>query len=258
MSVIPVVEAIEEVSVDSDDYSSLSLTELLLKDGQKVDSLVRQESEQASLIPRFLGIALTSFAVFSLALATLLSLVPAENLPVFLKEAWLRNPGRAGVSLGLAYTIGLVAATGVCLPSFYFYGLLSGVRITVLQVTTHIMQGMAATSLMLMGLLPIYVAYVLGMIVFRAPSASLLPMIYVGLLLPFIAGLWGLRTIYRGFMQLADTLAPERRCRRQCFLRRLTLACTACYSAVTPVMIYTLWQNISASNWWDIFPGGLF
>jgi len=92
---------------------------------------------------------------------------------------------------------------------------------------------------------------VLGLIVFEAPSSSLLPMIYAGLGLPFISGLWGLRTIYRGFMQLADTLPPERRCRRQCFLRRLTLACTACYSAVTPVMIYTLWNAFSTSTWWD-------
>jgi len=167
-----------------------------------------------------------------------------------LKEAWQRSPARADVSLGFAYVMGLIAATGVCLPSFYFYGLLSGVRITILQVTTHMMEGMAATSLMLIGLLPIYVAYVLGLIVFEAPWASLVPMIYTGLLLPFIAGLWGLRTIYRGFMQLADTLPPERRCQRQCFLRRLTVACTACYTAVTPVMIYTLWNSFSASNWW--------
>ena len=83
------------------------------------------------------------------------------------------SPTSAGLSLGLAYVLGLIAATGVCLPSFYFYGLLSGVRITVLQVTTHITEGMAATALMLLGLLPIYVAYVLGLIVFEAPSSSL-------------------------------------------------------------------------------------
>ena len=177
--------------------------------------------------------------------------MPTDYLPSVLRDAWQRNPTRAGFSLGLAYVLGLIAATGVCLPSFYFYGLLSGVRITVLQVTTQIMEGMAATALMLIGLLPIYVAYVLGLIVFGAPSSTLLPMIYCGLGLPFLAGVWGLRTIYRGFMQLADTLPPERRCRRQCFLRRLTLACTACYSAVTPVMIYTLWNSFSASAWWD-------
>jgi hypothetical protein len=251
MLAIPVVEAVEEPAVAIDDRSALGLTELLLKNSRRVDSLVRNESWQADLIPRFLGIAVTSFSVFSLALAIIMSLAPAEDLPKVLRDAWQSSPGRAGLSLGLAYVVGLIAAAGVCLPSFYFYGLLSGVRITILQVTTHIMEGMAATSLMLIGLLPIYVAYGLGLIVFAAPSSTLVPMIYAGLALPFIAGLWGLRTIYRGFMQLADTLPPERRCRRQCFLRRLTLACTSCYSAVTPVMIYTLWNSFSTSSLWD-------
>ena len=41
---------------------------------------------------------------------------------------------------------GFVLATGVCLPSFYFYALLAGVRMTMLQVTAHIMRGMAATN----------------------------------------------------------------------------------------------------------------
>ncbi len=248
MLTIPVVELADEAPIEVDDHSTLGLAELLLKNNRQVDSMVREEDRQASLIPRFLGIAVSSFSVFSLALTMLLSLVPVEYLPEFLKEAWIRSPGRAGVSLWLAFTFGLVAATGVCLPSFYFYGLLSGVRITVLQVTAHIMEGMAATSLMLMGLLPIYVAYVLGMIVFDAPPASIRPMIYVGLALPFIAGLYGVRTVFRGFMQLADTLPPERRCRRGCFLRRLTLACSACYTAVTPVMIYKLWDIATQVN----------
>jgi len=242
MLTIPVVEAVDEPTMEVDDPSALGLAELLLKNHRQVDAMVRDEDLQALLIPRFLGIAVTSFTVFSLALAMLLSLMPAESLPGFLREAWIRSPGQAGVSLWLAYTFGLIAATGICLPSFYFYGLLSGVRITLLQVTAHIMQGMAATSLMLLGLLPIYVAYVLGMIVFHANGTSIRPMIYIGLALPFVAGLYGVRTIYRGFMQLADTLPPERRCRRSCFLRRLTVACSVCYTAVTPVTIYKVWE----------------
>ncbi len=249
MLTIPVVEAVDEPNEEVDDPSALGLAELLLKNHCQVDGMVRDEDLQAVLIPRFLGIAVTSFTVFSLALAMLLSLMPVENLPGFLKEAWIRSPSQAGVSLWLAYTFGLIVATGVCLPSFYFYGLLSGVRITLLQVTAHIMQGMAATSLMLLGLLPIYVAYVLGMIVFHATGTSIRPMIYIGLALPFVAGLYGVRTIYRGFMQLADTLPPERRCRRSCFLRRLTVACSACYTTVTPVMIYKVWEIGSQWPW---------
>ncbi|HEY7158759.1 MAG TPA: hypothetical protein VH575_32745, partial [Gemmataceae bacterium] len=68
----------------------------------------------------------------------------------------------------------------------------------------------------------------------------------VGLALPFLAGVWGVRSIYVGFLGLADTLPPERRCRRTCFLRRLTVAWAAVYTAVTPVMIWSLYQNLAA------------
>ncbi len=232
----------DEPPVAVNEHSVLGLAELLLKQPGRLDSLTREEERQRELIPRFLAIALASFGLFALALSLLLYRVPAAALPSFLTGHWSRAPLGSAVSLTLAYTLGLVAATGVCLPSFYFYALLSGVKISVLHVTAHIMKGKSATSMMLLGILPIYVAIVLGMIVFEADLPLLTAALYLGLLLPFVAGLWGVRSIYQGFMSLADTLPAERRCRRTCFLRRLTLACAACYSAVTPVMIYTLWD----------------
>ena len=161
MSAIPMVEAVDELINPVNDRSALGLTELLLKNNRRVDALVREEAWQPDLIPRFLGVAVTSFSVFSLALAIILSLVPADYLPNLLKEAWQRSPTRAGVSLGLAYVLGLVAATGVCLPSFYFYALLAGVKISMLQVVAHVLKGKAAGAIMLMGVLPIYVAVAL-------------------------------------------------------------------------------------------------
>jgi hypothetical protein len=136
------------------------------------------------------------------------------------------------------------------LPSFYFYGLLAGVKVSWLQVTALIMKGKASTSVLLLGILPIYMAIVLGLSVFQAEPSWLRLAFYLGLVLPFGAGLWGVRNIYLGFMGLADTLPPERRVHRECFLRRLTLACAGCYSAVTPVMIYTLWDYFSLHLGW--------
>src|SRR5205823_12530581 len=103
-------------------------------------------------------------------------------------------------------------------------------------------KGKAAGAIMLMGVLPIYVAIILGLRIFHAPDETLTFWLYLGLGLPFLAGWWGLRSIYHGFMGLADTLPPERRCRRECFLRRLSLSCTACYAVVAPVMVYRLWD----------------
>jgi hypothetical protein len=94
------------------------------------------------------------------------------------------------------------------------------------------------------GALPVYFAAVLGLVVFHA--GSLVDSVcFLGLTLPFIAGLYGTRSLYIGFVGLADTLAVDRRCRRECLLRRLLFAWSACFTAVTPVMIFTLWEYLS-------------
>jgi hypothetical protein len=232
---------IDQPAANVDEHSLLGLLELLLKNPTRLDELARDEQRQPELVPRFLAIVLISFSTFALALVLLLNHAERIALPTILRASWTGGVGPA-LSLWLAYTLGMVAASGVCLPSFYFFGLLVGVRTSVLQVTGHVMKGKASTAVMLLGILPIYVAIVLGMVVFHAPLEELRAALYLGLALPFIAGLWGVWSIYRGFLGLADTLPEARRCRRTCFLRRLTVAWAACYTVVTPVMIYTLWD----------------
>jgi len=82
----------------------------------------------------------------------------------------------------------------------------------------------AATAVMLIGIMPVYVTAALGGIVFAAPLPMLRGVLYAGLALPFAAGLWGVRSIYVGFLGQSDTLPPQRRCQRECWLRRLTAA----------------------------------
>jgi hypothetical protein len=240
---IPMVEPADGPAVHVDEHSLLGLTELLLKQPLRVDALARDESRQAELIPRFLAIVFLSFSVYALGVVLLLNHAEPRALPEVLRERWSNQLGPA-FSLWAAYTLGMVAASGICLPSFYFFGLLAGVRVSALQVTGHVMKGKAATAVMLLGILPIYVAVVLGMIVFRAPVDVMEVVLNAGLALPFLAGLWGVWSVYRGFQGHADSLPPCRRERRGCFLRRLTFAWAAVYSAVTPVMIYTLWNSL--------------
>jgi hypothetical protein len=234
----------ERLLMLADEHSLLGLAELVLKAPAHVDRLARQPARQPELIFRFLAIALTSFSLFAGVLVLLLDCVPPDAVPGVLAERWRPSVG-SGVSLWLAYTVGLVAASGVCLPSFYFFGLLAGIRASWLQVTTHVVRGKGATAVLLLGLMPIYVAVVLGMVVFDAPNTALRAALWVGLVLPFLAGLWGVRAIYHAFLALADTLPPERQCRRTCFLRRLTVAWSAVYSLVSPVMIWKLWMVLS-------------
>jgi len=225
-----------------DERSVLGLTELLLKDSARLDKLAREESRQPLLIPSFLAVGLASFSLFALALVLTLNAAPPAAVPHLLADGWATRPAGSAVALWLAYALGFTLTTGVCLPSFYFYGLLAGVKVTWLQVTAQVMKGQAATAVMLMGILPVYLAAALGAVAFGAPPHVQRLVLWVGLLLPFVAGLWGVRAIHAGFVGLSDTLPPERRCNRECWLRRLTAACSACYTAVCPVMIYTLWR----------------
>jgi hypothetical protein len=217
------------------------LVELLLKDGRRLDALMRDVMFAPDLIPRLLAIALIGFAVFGVAVTLVVNL--AGTQPSWVPSA--RWPDGAWGSLTLAYVLGLVAATGVCLPSFYFYGLLAGVRLTMLQATAHAVRCLAVSAVVLVGALPVYVALALGTVVFAAPVDLVHRAIVLGLSLPFLAGLWGVRTLFVGFTDLADTLPACRQERRACFLRRLTLAWSVCYTAVTPVMIYWLWTRLA-------------
>ena len=141
--------------------------------------------------------------------------------------------------------LGLVAATGVCLPSFYFYGLLAGVKLSMLQSAAHAVKCLAVTAVVLVGALPIYVAVSLGMIVFSAPAEWMRWTIGLGLALPFVAGLWGVQTLFVGFTDLADTLPACRKADARVLPAPADLAWSACYTAVTPVMIYWLWTRLA-------------
>src|SRR5207248_6990150 len=229
--------------VEVSERSTIGLVELLLKDPQRLDAINREGGRQAESIPRFLGIALAGYTLFAVALLLILNAAPAESYPRRLLEVPAAHwQDGSAVALLLAYDLGLVGATGICLPSFYFFSLLAGVRMSMLQVTGQVVRCKASSAVVLVGILPIYVAVVLGLVVFGAPAETLEWLLYLGLVLPFLAGLEGVRAIYQGVLGMADTLPPERRCRRECFLRRLTLSWAAVYTAVSPLLIYRLWQ----------------
>src|SRR5262249_19985034 len=71
----------EAPAAAGDAVSLLGLVELLLKDPERLDALNRQEARQAELMPRFLAIALASFALFGLALLLILHFAPAAAYP---------------------------------------------------------------------------------------------------------------------------------------------------------------------------------
>ncbi|MBI1918138.1 MAG: hypothetical protein HYS12_25890 [Planctomycetes bacterium] len=235
-----------EPAAASRELSLLGLVEVLLKEPRRLDDLNREEARQAELMPRFLAISLASFALFGVALSLILHFTPPAAYPHRLLPVPRVNLGdSSGLALVLAYSLGMVAASGLCLPSFYFFALLAGVKMRLSQIVSQVMCSKATTAVVLVGILPIYVAVVLGMVVFEADASLLETCLYLGLALPFVAGLAGVRALYRGVSAMSETMPPERRCRRACFLRRLTVSWAACYTAVSPVLIYRLWETLA-------------
>jgi hypothetical protein len=112
---------------------------------------------------------------------------------------------------------------------------------TMLDVVVQTLKAKATSAVALVGILPIYAALGLAIVIFDLPEPVRIGTYWLGLVLPFLAGLFGTYALYRGLARLTDTLPAERRADRECFLQRLVLSWAACYTAVTPVMIHTLW-----------------
>lgn len=258
------------VPVSPEEVTTLGLIELILKDRPRLDQAIRDPQLQRMLVPKFLTIALLSFLLFGVCLVIMLNAAGVWPELTAMKTVFAAAqdgqqisflkfvPDAIGVGhwfdgsalqLIAAYCLGLVAATGVCLPSLYFYGLLAGVRMTMVDVVLHSLKSKATGAVGLIGILPMYAAVGMGVIIVAgtavtaAGPAGLLTMaLWLGLILPFVGGLFGTLSMYRGFLGLADTLPAEGREKRSCFLNRLAISWIAVYTAVTPLMIFTLWE----------------
>jgi hypothetical protein len=240
-------DSVAQESADADDTAApdRGTIELLLKNRARLDRQLADRTRVAELAPRLLAIALGGFAAYGLV-ATLTC-----NVIQHVHGFWLAGVPAAhwynlsAANLPLAYALGLVGANGICLPSFYFYGLLAGLKITFVDVAMHALKGMAAGALALVGVLPIYLAAALSAVVFPASQRMLTCWIVLALALPFLAGTWGAACLYEGFLKLSVTIPIEQRAKRCCLLRRLMLAWTGCYTLVTPLVIYTLWHRLA-------------
>lgn len=224
---------------------NVSIFEMLLKDNARLNQLLRDEARQREFIPKLIGVAVTGFAIYGAVVTGILNGIRETSgfwPPALPESSW--SDWSIG-NLTIAYTLGLIAANGICLPSFYFYGLLAGIPVTMLSVTAHALKGMAAGAVALLGLLPIYVALALSVLILPPNDHWSGLWIAAGLALPFIAGLAGAANLYQGFVSLADTIRRTRGRSRECFLRRLMLAWVGCSLFVLPPVIYTLWDFLS-------------
>src|SRR5262249_10296133 len=149
-------------------------------------------------VPRLIAISVTGFAIYGLVVTAIFNAMWINTGYWFAQLPLARWNDGTVANLTLAYMLGVMVANGICLPSFYFYGLLAGIKTTMLSVTAHAAKGMAASAVALVGLLPIYVAMALTSVVFDLGSSWLFMCVAWGALLPFAAGLFGAVNLYGG------------------------------------------------------------
>ena len=244
-----------------DDVTTSGLIELILKNPPLLHRLIADRSRQNNLIVQFLTISVAAFILFGVTYLVILggtgATVVAHPMAEVIRDgrhwpvefqfggpeaSWIDSLNSInGYALVIAYTFGLIAATGICLPSLYFYGLLAGVRMTARDVIIHALKAKSTAAVALIGILPIYVALALGAFVVGSDEGTQRLVLLIGLSLPFIAGLWGTYSLYVGFQTLPLLAQQGDPMNRRCFLNRLVMSWCGVYTAVCPVLIHAVW-----------------
>jgi hypothetical protein len=211
--------------------------DLVLRDEARLHRLLRDEAVLPELIQKMLTLSVLGLTIHGVVLGMAAQL--------FEPQPWLGfyQSGHPVLWMPLAFVGAFLGALCICLPSFYFYTQLSGLDASFRLVTAQALRAQATTSLLLLGVLPFYAAWLLGTVVGLFGDARLA--LFAGMCLPFAVGLFGIRAVYRGFRALAEHL-PVTHQRRGAFLQRLVLCWGGVYSCVAPVALYRLAEALGA------------
>lgn len=139
------------------------------------------------------------------------------------------------VTLPLTLVGSFLLALAVCLPSFYFYSQLTGLDVSFRFVVVQALRVQAHTSVLLLGMLPVYAAIALGTVL--PIDLDVEAVLLLGLALPFVVGLSGITALWRSFKHLLPEI-PITHERRGRFLLRMVLAWGAVFSVVAPVAMW--------------------
>jgi hypothetical protein len=213
-----------------------SMFDLVLRGQRQLSRYLAEEERLPSSILKLLGLSLVGLVVHGLVVG-----VAARALGVH--SFFARGTPWAWIPLALVGAF--MGALCICLPSFYFYTQLSGLDASFRLVTAQALRAQATTAVLLLGALPFYAAWVLGVVAvgpdIRAASWVFDPSLAtaVGMALPFVVGLFGVRQVYLGFKDLI-LVVPITHPRRGNFLGRMVLAWGGVFSAVSTVALWRL------------------
>lgn len=222
------------------------LFEVLLKAPDRLNPFVRLPAMQPTLCFGFTAITLVGMTLYAVGMYAGLYFVPKEARPDLIAAGW--DGGIRGlVGLLAAYPVGILVATLVVLPTYWFFGLLCGVRMPVGEVLTHSLKGKAASTVLVVGLMPVYGVILGCLILAGAPGVLLNPVIWVGLVLPFLAAFRGAGAIEAGFRNVVATTPELTRGGRESIPTSLTLLWALLFTLTVPVVMYRAWQL--ATGW---------
>ncbi len=207
----------------------------MLRDAEGVDDMVCDGERGLSALHHLLILGILGLALHGLALGVVIHLA-TPALPLS-----FATQGMPLLWVPLALVGGFLSSIAICLPSFYFYTQLSGLDASFRLVTAQSLRVQARTSVLLLGILPFYLAWALSSFL---GISQIDQVVALGFIIPFLMGFAGLYSVYQSFRRLAKKL-PITHTRRGQFVLRLVLCWGAVTATVAPVAVFRLAQTFS-------------
>lgn len=222
---------------ERDEEEPPGFVERLLRDDETLDRSMMDPEELPSLLRRFLVVAGAGLLLHGLVVGLVSKFVVADF--GFSAGSWFAAAG-APWTVPFALVGAFLTATAVGLPSFYFYARLAGADVSFPVVVAQSLRALAQTSVALWAILPFYTAIVLSSALGVAHDVTV---VQWGLGLPFVAGLYGIRSVYRSFARLVDRDAESESLRLVSHARRtgllgMVLGWGALFTTVAPIALW--------------------
>lgn len=204
------------------------LVDLLLREPTALDDAFATAPGAAGVLPRLVYVSMGSLLAYA-AVMGLLTLPTAPSFDVPLRVLY-------------AYGGGFFGAQVAALPSAWFYALLAGIRQPAWRVAAEAMRAHATTSMVLLGVLPVYLAAALGAAVLDPFDDGPAHLLYLlGFSVPFVAGLAGTFAMYRAFGRLVQQTRQDPDAPRTPTPALLVLAWSALFTTMAPLGVYCLY-----------------
>lgn len=233
------IEVIHHTNYAHDPGPPRGFFEAMLQDDVVIDDMVQDEENLLSTIQKLLAIGAAGLLIYGIALGIVLELAkPMEFIG-------LQIQGTPVAWMPLTLAGGFLGAIAICLPSLYFFTQLSGLDASFRLITAQSLRVQARASVILLGVLPFYIAWALASFLgIDALSTDLDLVIGIGLFIPFLVGNAGLWSIYNSFRRLVGRL-PITHARRCDFVLRMVICWGAVVCATAPVAVYRLGEFLS-------------